>query len=479
MGNEQYQKIKKESISSVWFLNIRSLIIQIFRVLSVFLLAHWLTPHDYGIYGIINNWVTAFWFLSDLGTGSALIQSKQEPTKKLIQTCLSLHLVLNFSAVLFFQIFSSDISQFNGLDQNGEKMLLFLSLLIPFYGIRGVPRSLLERHLEFKKIASIEIVESLTLYITQIGLAHLGYGAWSLVVANATRALIGTTLYFIAWNKFFLPQFHFQEIKPLLRFALPVQGNLVLAFLGTLSIPLILGPLLSLEAIGIVTWTLSLVSFPTILEQNYFRVIFPALSKLQDKKNEFKHLASRSTEMAFLGMGWIFGLGASTCNGLLDLLFDPKWSPSKILFPLAALGAFATCMQHFFASLFFSLGKPALRFYIEALTLILSLLFGLWGTLLSEGYGYILATSLTQLATLFLTMFSLKNHIRFKTFQRLFLVLFSALVGYGVNKAFHIDDRVYYSIPLFTLIFFALMSLLDQDSKKDLYWIWRKINPFF
>ncbi|MEY1194779.1 lipopolysaccharide biosynthesis protein [Providencia sp. PROV092] len=152
------------------------------------ILSRYLTPSEFGIVAtvlIFNNFLYTF---IDAGIPSAIIQKKTVTSEDLI-SFNTIGLSVGICLLLVISICSHLIADFFSTKE--------LSMLLPimginfiFLGLLGVPQGLLQRNLEFEKIAKIEITSSLLSGILAIFLAYNNFGYWALIIQLITQLLI-------------------------------------------------------------------------------------------------------------------------------------------------------------------------------------------------------------------------------------------------------------------------------------------------
>ncbi len=95
----------------------------------------------------------------------------------------------------------------------------------PLVGAAVIPLALLNRQLQYERIAAINVLATLAAAVTRFGLAVGGAGAWALVGAFASSGLyilIGTLLFNPYWPRL---RFRWPEILPLVRFGLRATSS--------------------------------------------------------------------------------------------------------------------------------------------------------------------------------------------------------------------------------------------------------------
>jgi O-antigen/teichoic acid export membrane protein len=324
-----------------------------------------------------------------------------------------------------------------------------------------------ERQLRYSDLAQIDLAEAIIMYCVQITLALCGFGAWSLIAAIMSRSVAGTIFVYWKHPHFYLPIPSWTEIKKLLPFGIPFQANAILPALHGLVLPLVLTQFLSVNEIGLILWTMGLVSIPTFLAANYNQVIYSSLSRLQTDPVEIRRVASRATELAILIFGFIFGLGAASYVFIINTVFESKWAPAKFLMPVAILSVGFSISRYLAAPILNSSGKAYLRFKIEAIATVLEFILAWFLTSWSGSIGYLWATVIVNILALAICAYVVKYRLRKETGRRFVAVFAASLIPFLILSWGGWQKYLVPSLLIFIGGFFSILFILDSGAKAD------------
>lgn len=467
MEEQTTESIVAKSKKGMMSLSARSIVIYGLQTISLLLLSHWLEPKDYGIFAIFNGWIGVSYYFTDIGITGSLIHQDSAPTERQLQTLAGTEFYLSLFFCIIFWLFAPRIAAYSKLDPSSVWMFRLLALILPIQAIRACPKIQFDRHLNFSVQAKIDISEMTILYIIQIGSAYLGFGAWSFIIAALARVVSGTLLLYAYYKKIHFPILHWYEIKKLLPYGLPFQANAALPALRGLILPVIVAGLLPVSSVGIITWTFSLASIPLFLALNYNQVIFSSLSRLQRNIGEYKRIASRSTELAFLIFGFLFAAAASCGVSIIAAFFNVKWAASYALFPIAALAVGLSTFRYLLGAIFNSSGKPHMRLKIEMVSIVGEFIFVWLMTYKFKDMGYMWSTVFVNAVALSATLYFSRHHLRTATFVRCATVLAAGALSYLLIYILKIEKNIYLTVPVFIFSFSIFSILLDSMVKKD------------
>jgi teichuronic acid exporter len=253
-------------------------------------LARTLTPEIFGVFAIATFFVGAISLLGNLGIAPALVQRKEELTERDLQVAFTLQTAMLTAVAAIVWVAAPWFLRLYP-DVGGDEvvwLIRVLAVLIFVQPWRSISILQMERHLNFSRVAVIEVVEALSYQAIAVTLAVTGHGIWSLVWATLARAVLGATLAFgchpwrvrLAWN--------WRTTCTLLRYGVPFQAGAIVTQAGTWITPLIVGPMIGASAVGFLNWADSIGRKPAKSMQSVTRVSFPHFSRLQDNSQELK-----------------------------------------------------------------------------------------------------------------------------------------------------------------------------------------------
>jgi len=338
--------------------------------ISNLILARILFPEDYGIIGLILVFTSLADTFVDGGLSSALIQRKTI-SKNDISTAFTSNLIV--SIVLYGMIFilSPTLARYFNI-QNFDLYVRVQSLTVIFRAFYVVEFSMLNRNLQFKKLARINIVSSLLSAIAAIGFASFDYGIWSLIIKNITLQLMLVILYkhfvklniTLGWNK--------ESFLDLIGFGGLVSLTYLLDFVYTNVLSFFLGRNYSVKDLGYYSQANSLEQVPvTTLSLVVNQVMFPFISKIQNEKDKVvKNTRKSVTMITFLIFPILFFL-IYYAYPVIALLYSDKWLPSVPYFQILCFGGLINALIHANRSVLKSMGRTQLLFVSQLITVSL------------------------------------------------------------------------------------------------------------
>ena len=166
--------LKQKTISGVVWISIHKFANIFLDFISGIVLARLLTPHDYGVVGMLVIFLALARTFIDGGFGSALIQKKQ-PTSEDYSTILYWNLGLSVTLYAILYACAPFVARFYDLDLLCD-VLRVQGLVLIINAVRIVQRNQLRKRLEFKKIAYVNVTANAIALVVTIYLAWKKWG---------------------------------------------------------------------------------------------------------------------------------------------------------------------------------------------------------------------------------------------------------------------------------------------------------------
>ena len=357
--------------------------IQVVSWLSTLIVARLLSPADYGLIGMAMVYLGLIQLVSDFGIGGAIIQ-RRALTRDQVARLGGFSIALGFGFVLVSAAVAGPIAAFYRHPPVRD-LIIVLSLGFLITGTTTVPRALLYRDLQFRKLAWIEGLEAVVLTASTLTLALLGARYWSL----AAGSLIAKTISSIvvnAWrpHRVALPM-AFRTIASEVTMGGQVAGATVAWYLYENADFAVVGRLMGDHALGLYTigWTIATIPVEKIAALLQ-RVTFSVFSKVQHDPDELRRYVRMLTEgLAFLAFPAAVGL-ALVADRLVVVALGAKWADAAAPLRILALyGGFRT-LATLFPQVLVAVGRARLNFYFNLVALtVLPVIFAIgtrWGT---------------------------------------------------------------------------------------------------
>lgn len=429
--SEQFSRLSAAGIArNLGWAGISRVVLIVLQVIVTAVLARLLSPQDFGLLGMATVFTGFLQLFNDVGFGKALIQF-DGVDHILIESCLWANLGVGIGLTLL-AIFLSPVIGWFYHSPEVAPLLIALGFNFPIVGLGIVQLALLERQLDYRKVATIELGSTILAAVLVVGAAWAGLGVWSLVIQIVGQSLTQTVL---AWHVIgFVPDFVFSwsRLRGVIGFSSNLTAFNVVNYFARNADYLLIGRFLGGEALGLYTMAYNLMLFPSLAITRVFgRVLFPVLSRAREDMPRFRRIylqACLGTALVtFPMMVGLFGVSQEFVSAGLGL----KWTP---IIPVVRLLAWVGLVQSIAAlngAVYLSLGKLRLRFWIGLVLSTFSvagIIVGVsFGNILTIAIGYTVA-SVVALPIVFLVPLKLM-HLSVRTFVKSLLpILLCSLI---------------------------------------------------
>jgi lipopolysaccharide exporter len=235
---------------------------------------------------------------------------------------------------------------------------------------------LLQKELQFARLALIELFSALARAAVAIGCAIEGLGVYSLAFGQLAMACITTvSAAAIGWHDW-RPTFHFRtdDIRPYLRFGLFQLGNRGVNFLVARVDQVIVGTTLGASTLGLYNLAWNLAVMPaTKINPILTRVAFPVFAKVQLENERLKRGYLTLVWLLATTNGPILVGGAAVAGSLIPLVFGAQWGPMVPLFQILAFVGLSRSIVNPVGALVLAKGRPDLEFKLNVGFLLLQI----------------------------------------------------------------------------------------------------------
>ena len=320
---------QKTKIGIVWNI-IEKFAVQGIGFLLNIILARLLTPHDYGIVGMLTIFLTFSNIFIDSGFSRALIQ-KQNRTEKDYSTVL----IFNFTISIFIYIIlffaSPVIAQFYKTPELINLQRIFFVVII-LNSLTVVQNAQLQINIDFKNIAIVNSISVIISGIIAIIAAYKGLGPLALVIQSLSKALVSVIMFWIIGKWVPKTGFSKKSFKNLFGFGSKLLFSGLLSTAITNINNLVIGKVYTPASLGYYTRAQQ---FPEITSGTIASVLntttFPLMSSLQNNKDELVNILRRLIKItAMIVFPAMIGL-AVLSEPIILVLLGEKWLPTANL----------------------------------------------------------------------------------------------------------------------------------------------------
>ncbi len=448
------------------------------NTLVTIILANLLSPRAFGLFGIVTLYTTLIAQFTSVGLTAGIVQ-KKDVTQLQLSSAFWINLGFNALSALIVVLTASLAADFyNEPALRRLVPLLAINLVLtPFYTIN---RGLIERELDFNRLAICEIAAVAGSGVVGVALAWQGYGVYSLVWQSVAMSVIYLVVYNVGawWRPDFA--FSYSEVRDLLAFSIKMKVAKTTGYLGRNVDFIILSKAFDPALYGLYTLAYRVLFFPVRrIGRVIGEMLFPTFSRIQDDMRRIRVGVLRSINLLSLGLFPLTVIVAFFSRPLINIFLNSEWLPlADVLYVYTIVGAIMT-FERVFIFIFPAVGRPGVIIWLEGAKMVLTGIGVLAGSpygLMGVGIGLLVARSLV-LAVNF-QMASTMLHITLGDVLSNMAGPAVAAVGMGAACYFiqHIATVNPSLLPLLAWIGLATLSyvaVLWLTSRKDLKYYYR------
>lgn len=287
-------------------------------------------PENYGLFTA----ASGIWgYLQSLASVSIIAYLVREPSQDYIKRFHLAFWWLLGTGIGGFVIASSAVfvaSAVSGRQDDFALIAVSLFIWLPAALMSAVPQALLERNLNYRALAAVQILAQVSTYLVAIPMAQLGFGAWALAGGFWSGQAVQVAGYFTVAR--YRPRWYWRRAdwKQMMHYSVSQSLSVWLYNLRDLAPSLILFPLAGERAMGYYSLASRLVSMLGFLYSTAGRIAFAAFARIQEDKVRFTRAIQEAIEYLVVLLGVVFGVFAAVVGWLAAVMLGPKWDSSLI-----------------------------------------------------------------------------------------------------------------------------------------------------
>ena len=346
------------------------------NLVTVSILAHLLTPGLFGVVALATLAIDYISILNDLGLGAALVQ-RRENIDEASNIAFTFNLLIGIFLTILIVLISPDVAVFFHAPTL-TTILRWLGLGFTVNALGSVHKARLQRDLRFGKKLIPELGNTLIKGGLSIGLAFMGYGAWSLVYGQLAGMSISAVLLWIVvpWRPRLLIRSPISG--QLFRYGFSVMMDRAFTVFADSFDYLLIGRFFNTAALGIYTLAYRL---PDLLILNTLSVLaavfFPAFSSIQNQQDVLrKSFLSTTRYVQLLVTPLCLGIFVAA-DPIIRLIFGEQWLQSIPIMQVLSLYTLALSVGFHVGDIYKAVGRPDILLKIS-LPIFFIRLIALW-----------------------------------------------------------------------------------------------------
>jgi O-antigen/teichoic acid export membrane protein len=386
--------LKQKVISGGLYLALRQGLGMAIGLGGVLLLTRLIGPEQYGLYA---GTFGICWYIQtifQMGIGVYLVRQEGEESELAYHQAITLLLLLSLLGTALSLAglpLLQKWTQMAGFSNVAQVMFLAL----PIVCLTQVPAAILERRLDYRRIALIELANQVFYYLVALLLAFRGWGVWAAVVAWWLQQVQNLLLFF--WASGYRPRWHWHQplAVEMLRYGVSFSASTWVWYARSLVNPILVGRFAGAEAVGYIALAIRLAEVLGFVKTATWRIALSALAKFQGDRGRLTRAVSEGMGLQILALGPLVVGFAWVAPWLLPAMFGKDWTPVVAVFPFIAFGNLTNSLFNMHSSTLYVLQRnwEVTLFHVVHLVLFIgaSLLFLPQVQLIGYGWAEVVA----------------------------------------------------------------------------------------
>jgi O-antigen/teichoic acid export membrane protein len=380
--------------SGVAWKGVSQLLLQVSRMIVALIVAHLLTPHQWGVAAMVMVVVSFTVVFTDNAFGPALVQ-KPDLTERDKSTVLWFNVGLGIVLAIAGIALAGPLANFYG---EPAVRPLFMAASIGFLvSCLGITHAaLLMRAMEFRQLELRQMIATVVGGVVGVALAFGHLGAWAIVGQQLAGVLVSTALLWllVRWRP--RATFSLESLRRLGGFAGTLFGENLLFQGGSNFGSLVIGRVLGAAALGKFGITSNVILVPTArISAPVSQVFLPAFARISDDRKRLTDAWVRCMRL----------VAAVTCPALVGLailapdfvpvVLGSQWIGAIVLIQVGAVAALGTTLDPLMSEVLLVLNKPGTLFrltLVALITSVIALFVGLQWGIVGVMAGYAIAS---------------------------------------------------------------------------------------
>jgi len=356
---------------------------------NMLVMTRWIGPHAYGVFVTAIGIVAFLATLARGGIDTYLLRSESTPSQSTYGTAVTLILGGSVGLGLLAVVTMPLLIRWYGNRQFAAPYLALL-LTIPVTGLTGIPMAKLERALDFRNIAGIELGGQAAGLLVAALVAWSRPSVWAPVAGQISWQLFTLVATLACGSLTLRPRFCAVEARKMLAYGLVLTASVRTWQLRSLVNPLLVGRFAGAEAVAFVALAIRISEALGSFRLAAGRIAIAALARMQERREDFCVALEHALYLQIITLGPLLCAFALLGPVVLPRVAGARWGPSLAVYPFVAAGVLINSIYNLQASALFVVGKQwiVMRCYaahvglLAAITVILLPRVGL------TGYGW-------------------------------------------------------------------------------------------
>jgi O-antigen/teichoic acid export membrane protein len=348
----------------------------ILQTLRSIILARLLTPEIFGLMGLCQVAIRGLDLFTETGIAPALIQ-RQHRVEEAKDTAYTLQILRGLLLAVLALPLAPLAAMYYGRPQL-QNVILALSAVFIISGFSNINTVLLQKKLDFRRLAFLELTVAFASTVAVCVLAWILRSVWALVIGQILTSLLRVLLTYVIVPGRPTMRFDRQIARELFGYGRFITGLTIVLFITSEIDNMVVGKVIGIPQLGLYTMAFTLANLPaTHIAKIASNVIFPAYSSIQNDLARIR-LAYMTVLRVVSAISIPAAAGLATlAPEILRIVYGERWIGAAGALRILALFGAARAIGMLGGYLYNAIGKPNISFYMSAtkLAVILAIIY--------------------------------------------------------------------------------------------------------
>lgn len=355
---------------------------------GMFFLTRMIGPENYGTYVSAIGILIFLSKVASLGLNTYLIRQENELNVGYFNQAFTLILLNGLIISLLASAFSSLIGKW--IDNPGfAHVFILMVITLPLNSVIFTATAKLERALNYKAVASIELLGQVAYYSISLPLAYKTENILAPVAGYWGQQLVLLFGALIASKYKPVLQWSTLNIRDMVRYGFGFSSSMWVWQMRDLVNPVIVGRYAGADIVGYIAFAIKIVEALSFVKQATWRLSITALAKLQNNEIKLKKAVSEGMILQVFALAPFLVGFAIISVWVIPSFFGNKWEPFLDVFPFIAISYLVNAVFNMHSSVLYvkKLNMDVTFFHIIHMLLFVGGAFAFVPWMGIEGYG--------------------------------------------------------------------------------------------
>ena len=323
-------EVRRRATGGAAVLATRGILILGLGLVANVILARLLNPRDYGLIALGGVVLVLGGYLAESGLSASLIRRAEAPTRRELEALNALQLAGTVALVLICAAVALPFGR-------DGAVIAAMAGSLPIMVLRAPSVIVLERQLNYRLMALIDVVDAIVFYTWSITAVALGMGVWGMATGMAARALAGTTLMLLLGPLGPVrPRWSWPLVRPLVGFGAKLQAVAAVGIARDQGINIAAAAVGGLATVGVWNLAYRVLQIPTMMFSAVNRISYPTMSRLRVAGRDPRPAIERSVGSVTVLTG-VLVVGTASFAPALPVLAGDEWADVPSTLALSCL----------------------------------------------------------------------------------------------------------------------------------------------